>query len=162
MDGVPVVTQSLTLDLLGPGGWVHPPSCLLQARPSSFSWHYPELSSPLLPSWEDCVWTLHRFSCTSPLSPSHSPELLTPSQTSVRKLTAGSLHCPFPAPPPFFHVPRLTGTPPEDLGSGALWALGSSVPALSTAPAALVYPTPIITLGFEPKTCLLTEIIPAQ
>lgn len=29
MDGVPVVTQSLTLELLGPGGWVHPPSCLL-------------------------------------------------------------------------------------------------------------------------------------
>lgn len=152
-------------ELLGPGGWVLPPP----RDPSSFSWHCPELSSPLLPTWEgfpSCLDStqvfLHlpslsiRTLLSSPRSiPTHQCQ-----ETSSRVLSL---------PPHFSMSPGSLGHPQRVRARGLCghWAAQS---LLSPSPCpgasrgagdAQEPPNPKITLDFEPPTCLPSRNSPS-
>lgn len=161
------MTQSLT----PVGGGTLPAASSRPAPPLS-----PDIAQSFhllsFPAWRVslCVWTRHRFSCTSPSLHLHSPELLTLSQTvSVKKLTAGSLHCPI-----FSMSPCSLGHPQRVCAWGLCghWAAQSllspspcpehSSPGASRGAAdAQEHPNPVTLLAFEPKTCLPSRNYPS-
>lgn len=149
------------------------PAATPKPDPFSFSWHCPELSSPLLLSWEgfpSCLDSTQIFLHLPPLS---IRTLLSSPHSTSNHQGWGTYSR---VPSPIFHVPRLTGHPQRVWAQGLCghWAAqsllspspcpehrSSSPGASPGAGDAQDHPKPTTTLGFEPPTCLPSRNYPS-